>query len=714
MSVSTLNRVRYVGADFDTLVDDLRSQLQANYADDFNDFALSSLGIMLIDVISYGLDAVSFYADRKATEAYMATARTRKAVSRLARQLGYKMGAAVASSVDLSVSLTTTYAFDVPIPKGYQFKGPNDLIFEVAQAVTFTAGSAPGIVKTIPCYEGESVTETFVSDGSPDQIFELRRVPDSKYVVFGSVLVTVNGASWTESEFLTVETTNQFEVGYNDDPPSIRFGNGTAGNIPVAGASIVINYVATRGKSGQADKGTITTPVTALVVNFTTIPLTITNPKKASGGDDVEDLDHARSFAGRVFKARQVAVTRSDYEALAGSYADPLAGRVAVAQAISARSAASDLTLQNLLADITVAVEAPKPAVDTATAAIEAALATISTHLASIQLDLGSIATYVSAANTQTDTAIASARAVKNSSNEIEVDAVDIQTQVVSGKAAVDAIATAGTSQLTVADKNALKGWFDLINGEATEIASQASSLETSAASEITAMGAVKDNLALIGLTPASGELLSADTLRADIATMIGVVGTQVDAIQTAVVDVTGSVGTAVEEINKHVDALLSSDCKANLVVVPILARDAAGFYAAPSTTLIQSLQNHLDGRKEVTQTVSVTSGAPFLVAPTIVVRIGITVGISTQVTKSAAEAVVDGVLRGRKFGKSLYITDLSTPLRAIAGVSFANVTLTDSGGGTLDGNGNLIITASQVITKGVVTVQTPEVLTEE
>jgi hypothetical protein len=161
------------------------------------------------------------------------------------------------------------------------------------------------------------------------------------------------------------------------------------------------------------------------------------------------------------------------------------------------------------------------------------------------------------------------------------------------------------------------------------------------------------------------------------------------------------------DAIEIHVDKFLSADCKANLVVVPILARDAAGFYAGPSTGLIQSVQNYLDGIKEVTQTVEVTSGSLFLVPAVVRVRLAVRVGISEQVTQASAATVVDGILRDRAFGASLFISDLVEPLRTLAGVAFVNVTLEGYrpvGGPTvlndkLDTDGNLVVRDSEVIT---------------
>jgi len=325
MALASVNRVRFVGFDFDTHVDDLRARLQVKFAAYYNDFALASLGMMLLDMIAYGLDSLSFYLDRRATEVYLTTARTRKGVARIARQLGYKMGGAVASSTDLTVSVVTAQSYTVSIPAGFQFEGPNDLIFEAGEAVEFSpAEQTAGTSKLVPVYEGESVSETITSDGTANQVYELTRLPEGKNVASGSVEVSVDGVSFKEEDFLKFEETDQYEVGYNDDPPTVRFGDGTAGNIPATGASIVLSYVATSGKAGIVGKETIQAAVTPLVVGGDTVDLSINNVKGSSGGDDLESLDHAKSFAGRVFNSRRVAVTREDYDALAGSYADPV------------------------------------------------------------------------------------------------------------------------------------------------------------------------------------------------------------------------------------------------------------------------------------------------------------------------------------------------------------------------------------------------------
>jgi hypothetical protein len=719
MGVAELNRVKYSGLDFDAHFDDLQARMQIKFASDFNDFATSSLGIMLIDIIAFGLDSLSFYLDRRATDMYLETARSRKSVARLTRQIGYKMRASIAASVDLDVSITNPKVVTVPIPEGFKFQGPNDLVFEAAQEVSWTPSEqVAGIVKQVPCYQGETFTDNFVSDGTPNQVFELRRTPDSNYVVSGTVTVLVDGSSWDEEEFLAFEATDHFEVGYNDEPTTVRFGDGVAGNIPTVGASIVVTYVASRGKEGIVNKDTIQDVVNPLVVAFDTVTLSINNAVGSSGGDDPEDLVHAKIFAGLVYKSRFVAVTRNDYEALAGSFASPLFGRVAVAQAVSSRSADTDLLLQSLLSDINAVIDPIKPAVDASVDNSVTILDAVDVLLANMATTLESIATAATDIDTDTDSIVTSARANKNLAIEVDASTSIIQTNASNGKAAIDAITT-GADALTTLTKDALKEFFTLIESQNASISGNAGTVESDAATILAKAGSIIDNAALVGLTVADVDslLLSAETDRTNAQTQLGATGlrAELDDISAAVLVLDSGVDTALSAIHTHVDKILAADCKANLVSVPILTRDAGGFYAAPSLSLIAALQDYLDARKEVTQTVEVLSGVDFLIPAVITARIGVRSGFSESITESEVNTAINGILRDRRFGVSLYESDLHDAILLVPGVSFANVDIQgflDPTTSTLstvrtDASGNLILLTSEVITKGTVTINT-------
>lgn len=713
--ISELNRAKYAGLDFDTHGDDLRSRLQVQFAADFNDFAISGQGIMLLDLVAYGLDALSFYLDRRVTEVYLATARTRKGVARIARQLGYPMGGAVSSSTELDVAVVNTQAFSIPIPQGFRFKGPNNLIFEAARTVTFPPSSTATL--RVPVYEGETFSETFVSDGTANQVFELRRVPDDKSVVQGTVRVLVDGSAFSFVPLLEYGAVDQFEVGFNDEPATIRFGDGLAGNVPATGATIQVTYVTSRGRAGQCAKNTIKAVDSPLVVAFTTIQLSITNPIAAVGGDDLESLSSAKTFAPKVNKTRKVAVTGEDYTSLAGSFADPLFGRVAVAKAISARSADDDLELQNQLTNISDLIETVKPALDSATSTIVTELGTAAVKTAGINMTLGDVASAMGDIETAMTAIVTASRAIKNKAGEVGVDTIDIQTFVVSGKAAVDAITTSGASTLTTSDKNVIKGFFDLINTEAVAVGTAISGTVTPQADGIiTQAQSAQTTVDGVGT-----DLVTTDTLLNELAVDVDFVESAMTTASAATAqislvstdDLETSMNSYAAAILDHVDKMLAADCRTNLVSVPILTRDAAGFYTAPSAGLVAALQIFLDARKEVTQTVSVTSGSAFLVPAVISARVGVRQGFSAAVIGTAVSTAIDGVLRNREFGDDLYESDLEAAVRGVAGVAFSNVSINgySIGGSTyldkLDASGNLVVEDREVITKGSVTVTT-------
>jgi hypothetical protein len=741
ISLSTLNRVRYAGFDFDTHVDDLRARIQVKFAADYNDFALASLGMMLLDVISFGLDTLSFYLDRRATEVYLSTARTRRGVSRLTRQLGYKMGGAVSSSTDLDVSITSDpLAINVPIPEGFQFNGPNDLIYRATEEVIWTpAEQAAGTIKQVPVSEGTLVTETFASDGTPNQVFELRRVPEGKYPAAGTVTCTVDGADFEETDFLDFGATDQFEVAFNDDPPTVRFGDGVIGNIPRANATIIVTYVATSGKGGNVERQSILEETTSLVVAGDTITLSVSNPAKSSGGDDPETLAHAKAFAGRVFNSRRVAITRNDYTALAGSYADPVFGRVAVAQAISSRSSDNDLFLKAQLNAISNALA---PEVETIRDALLATSASDTDRVAagfgtssilflmlnelnagseSISDTVANIGASADVIDANVDTTATSLRGNRGLTFEIASKLDQVQDKV-------EAYGPSGTGDLTqpqVDDVVAILTTAD------TDVTTLRAAIDT----QLATLSSVKDETDKIGSDASDTQFDATDTylkiIGDHVTSLVSTIGTNdegtpasstglfltfnsdlagvADALDPDLANnAAATVSVAITNIDNHVDGILAADCQANLVTVPILVRDSAGFYTAPSNGLVDSLQTYLTERKEVTQTVRVVSGEDFLIFPVLVVRIGVSQGYSLEQTRTAAETAIDGVLIDRSFGVDLYVSDLVEAIKALEGVVFTNVTISGYkvfGSSTvltdkLDTEGNLIIEDSEVITK--------------
>jgi len=683
-----VNRVRFSGKDFFTFVDDLISRIQLLFVTEFNDFISSGTGQMLIDMTSWAAETLSFYIDRQATESYLETARFRRSVNRLCRQVGYKMNSASSSSVDLEITLTEARAFDVPIPVGFQFQGPNELVFEATETITFPAGEGPtSTPRTLSVREGTTKIQKFKGTGEKNQRFRL--TPSEGKWVAGEVSVTVDGAVWDESVFISYDATDQYEIDYNSEPSVLRFGDGVAGNVPASGVDVVVTYVETSGANGKVLQGTINDVVTPLVVAFTDIGLNVTNPDGSSGGSPPESLESAKSNAPLYFAARDVAVVESDYIALSQGYSDPVAGSVAVAQAFVALGAEDDLTLQGLLDSIRATTGALESTVNGYVSQGDTDLSTIS----SLRSDISSQNTAIGTALSNIETAADNA---SDNTIDAQTEATKIEGDVTAVTAYVNTFA-AGATQIQDPEKTAL---LNMLSG----ISSKASAAKGYGDTVLTELGTLESER---GAAETAQVAIVADLV--SMATAITSLQTQLDSIETTMgTDFETAIENDLQAIYDHVDTFLASDCQSNLVQVPILAYDADGFYTSPSTALIRSLENYLDSRKEVTQVVDVVSGEAFLVEAVITGTLGIIEGYVQATVISNVRSAIYDVLRNRAFGASLRLSDIYTSIQpdpqtgvgGVEGVQYAIFSI-DGPSEFLDSNGNLIITKERVITLG-------------
>lgn len=736
-----LNRVQYSGLDFETIEADFIANLQVQYASQMNEFAVSSLGMVLIDILSYGLDTLSFYLDRRATEFFLSTARSRDSVSKLTRQLGYKMRPAITCSTTLQVRPKTTTAATLTIPKGFQFKGLGGIVFESAQEVSIPPSPltlAPYV--NIPVYQGITTTESYTSDGTPSQVFQLKRAPAGTFIAQGTVTVSVDGVGWSETPLLNYKKSNQYEVGYNGVPPVLRFGDGASGNIPPKGVSISVSYVASAGKAGKLTKGQITEAVSKFVSLGQSVDLEVLQPAQTTGGDDPETLAEAKVNAPAYWKTNQAAVTTQDYETLASTYVDPLFGRVATAKALSARGSSLDMALQNYISQIETAVGTESTSVAAETAALfngligtpngvlPATSSSISGRLSTLLTLFTAIATSNQQTVTQLNSATSSSRLIKSSISEITADNSRLNSAGLNLATAVTAIGTGGSDTLTPATKTLLLHEISTVQGTSSTIGSAAGAASSNITSLITTVASAVDSINAIGvnLTTSGTKLFSAASERTAIVNIIGAVATpsglcaSVLTIQAASLGVTASIlgvggsGGAARGIELHVDAILSADSKSNLISVPVLSRDSDGFYDLPSNSLVQSLQSYLDTKKEVTQTVEVVSGYNFLIRPVLKIRMGVLQSVSTEVVKASAKTLLLSLFKNRAFGSGLYVSDVDIVLRSIKGVVFVNTTVVGYRKGNFiptppisavltdrtDVSGNLILNPTEVLTR--------------
>ena len=302
----SLTRAAYSGRDYQTIVDEIVANVKKQFGEVFNDFVTADPTLAMIKYMAAALDTQSFNLDSRATEASIFLATLRKSIAREARALGYKPGRSTAAGTDMILSLDDgPYAFDIRIPAGFQFDGPDNLVFEQVSDLLIPAGQTDSTTVApdgVGYSQVETVKETFTSNGNSNQRFQMRKIPNGKYISQGSVVVKVNGEEWAESDFLPFDRVNEFEVFYDASPPQLRFGDGVIGNVPTQGADISVSYKITRGRSGNSvPVGEITDQRSVLTVNFQNIGVSGRNISKSSGGEDPEDSRSIRVSAPGAF-----------------------------------------------------------------------------------------------------------------------------------------------------------------------------------------------------------------------------------------------------------------------------------------------------------------------------------------------------------------------------------------------------------------------------
>lgn len=352
-ALDTLNKVQYVEQDFGTAVTGVQEFIQTNYPTEFNDYVNANLGQALIDIVAYAKQNLFWYLNRKVTDLYFPTAITPNNISKIARNLGYKSSGASAAIVDLQVTLEDgPYTFPVVINNGFQFRGPNETVWEYVGAVPIIW--APGeLTKTVPVAEGETKTSTFVSNGEANQLYRLLGLGDNRFVEDLTVVVKVDGVEWTEFDIIPFDTVNGYETDLISSPPTVKFGDSVQGNIPPAGAGIEIKYRSTSGFRGRIVSGGITEPVFGLVVQFEDIPLTIVQANPSAGGEDPEDIRSITVNAPQFQQTQDRAVTKPDYDFLSNTFPN-----VAKADAGIIRGVSGDITINAIFDAIRAEVAA--------------------------------------------------------------------------------------------------------------------------------------------------------------------------------------------------------------------------------------------------------------------------------------------------------------------------------------------------------------------
>ena len=148
--------IKYTDRDFQSIKQSLIDYAKKYYPNTANDFNEASFGSLMIDMVSYVGDILSFYLDYQATESFLDSAMEYNNVVRLARQLGYKHDPQVTAYGSLSIY--------IKVPANSSGLGPDEKYLPVLGKNSRFQGGGASFLLTDSVDFKSSAAQTVVSE----------------------------------------------------------------------------------------------------------------------------------------------------------------------------------------------------------------------------------------------------------------------------------------------------------------------------------------------------------------------------------------------------------------------------------------------------------------------------------------------------------------------------------------------------------------------
>ena len=362
--------IDYASTDFLTLRSSLIAYIEAVYPTDYNNFAESDLGVMMIELIAYMGSVMSLKSDMLANENFITTAKDINSVRKLFDLIGISLKGPTSSQATLDISVDNVTALDdtlllAPSERVVSVISPQDgealtyTVYRVAEgkvdninntaSVSFTSSvdsSSTGTYSDAVLLEGAFA----VQSGTFSEIGVFKEISlDEKPVIQNSaeVYITSTNAS-ADGVYRQVDSIYQasslddkvFQVVYSDDySAKIIFGDGSNGIAPPPQSEYTISYRVGGGNRGNSPNsyvnavGTGTYGAASTGVRFLQTSI-------ATGGADAESIDHAKKYGPLYFRTQDRVVSLDDYIAFANTFTSPV-GTTGKATAVTRKAYSS-------------------------------------------------------------------------------------------------------------------------------------------------------------------------------------------------------------------------------------------------------------------------------------------------------------------------------------------------------------------------------------
>tara|TARA_R110001583_G_scaffold26509_5_gene95381 strand:+ start:1310 stop:2929 length:1620 start_codon:yes stop_codon:yes gene_type:complete len=339
--------IDFATQDYASYKSSLTDYLKAFYPLEYNNFAESDLGMMLVNTLAFVGSTLSFKADMLANESFLDTARMPGNIRKLLKLIGVDLRGPLPARAD--AQLTLEQAFDA-----------TSLQYKILQENrTFTSTSErDGSPITWTLYRYDAATKALDLDGSVDlflpksdfdttittNLLLLEGALKVESGTFGSVDVlksiqltegsiiegsievsSVTEGYWNEIDSLYLASGGDhkvFEKVYDENYGArLIFGDGVRGQIPTPGDVYNVIYRTGGGERGNTKARFINRNVEGIELpKATQLDCDVVNSSIATGGQNAESAEKAKRYAPHIFRAQYRAVTGEDYTAYANSF----------------------------------------------------------------------------------------------------------------------------------------------------------------------------------------------------------------------------------------------------------------------------------------------------------------------------------------------------------------------------------------------------------
>lgn len=323
--------IDYSSRDYESFRADMIRHLQS-VLPTYTDISQNDAGIVIIEGLARALDVISYYVDREANEALLATAKQRKNVLLWCNMFGYIPKSTTPSQVYQVFTLQNTQPTDFLIPKGTVISTPAT---QLSQPVYFTTtenlvipsnkkgnekGGDGNYLYKVVCKQGQQISNEVLgtSNGKKNQTFNLSYYPVDITSIKLEVKYDANSAwiPWEQvKNFIDSNYSSNHYQPYalDSDIVQIKFGDGNLGAIPPQYANgIRCSYMYGGGVVGNVRANTIT----SLVSNLPQISETFNPEEPFIKGTEKESLEEIRVNAPAYQLTRWGALTLSDFDSV--------------------------------------------------------------------------------------------------------------------------------------------------------------------------------------------------------------------------------------------------------------------------------------------------------------------------------------------------------------------------------------------------------------